>query len=160
MTWLKKLLAAIWAALTTPAPSSEGGGSSPPIEPDNPVPIPPDDGGGAGVPPWGPDNPDPNDEDKGGYDHSSLWKPVSESDGKLAVIVGYPLPLETIQIGPHTARNLGTNNGHRRHFRFPWPGKKYGDGVTLIGVDDQGQRWTATAKAGARRNALVWRRVR
>lgn len=160
MTWLKKLFAAIWAALTTPTPSPVDPGGDPPSPdiPDNPAPIPPDAGGGVG-PPWGPDNPMPNDPDTGGYDHSSLWKPVSESDGKLAVIVGYPLPLETIKIGPHTARNLGTGNGHRRHFRFPWPGVKYGNGVTLTGVDDLGQVWTATAKTGARRNALVWRRV-
>ena len=46
MTWLKRLFAAIWAALTHPAPPpvNPGGGSSPPDAPDNPS----DAGGGAG----------------------------------------------------------------------------------------------------------------
>lgn len=142
-----------------PSPVDPGGGSSPPVsEPDNPG-LPPDAGGGAG-PLWGPDNPNPNDEDRGGYDHSSLWKPVSESTGNLIVIVGYGMDFETVTVAGQTAKNKGNGNGHRGHFPFSKPGARYGKNVGLLGVDAQGGRWRAVVINGAKRSNITWKKFK
>lgn len=68
-----------------------------------------------------------------------LFKPVSESDGKLVVLLPPRLSglvQGLLLIGPNgeiveTGRYSGNANGGRDHYRFSKPGGKYPDGVTV-----------------------------
>lgn len=82
-------------------------------------------GGGVGVP--------------GSGDTGFLYKPVSESDGKLVVLLP-PRLSGLVQgltlIGPNgevieQGRYTGNGNGGREHFRFSKPGAQYPDGLTV-----------------------------
>ncbi len=75
----------------------------------------------------------------GGGDTGFLYKPVSESDGKLVVLL--PPRLTGLVkgltlIGPNgeiieQGRYTGNGNGGREHFRFGKPGAQYPDGLTV-----------------------------
>jgi hypothetical protein len=75
----------------------------------------------------------------GSGDTGFLYKPVSESDGKLVVLL--PPRLTGLVkgltlIGPNgeiieQGRYTGNGNGGREHFRFSKPGAQYPDGLTV-----------------------------
>jgi len=75
----------------------------------------------------------------GSGDTGFLYKPVSESDGKLVVLL--PPRLSGLVkgltlIGPNgevieQGRYTGNGNGGREHFRFSKPGAQYPDGLTV-----------------------------
>lgn len=71
--------------------------------------------------------------------NSTIWKPKSDSDGKLVVVVGYSFPqITSVEIRKggtlldslKKATNFG--NGYRSNFRFPKGGPSYGSGLTLV----------------------------
>jgi hypothetical protein len=75
----------------------------------------------------------------GSGDTGFLFKPVSESDGKLVVLL--PPRLSGLVkgltlVGPNgevleQGRYTGNGNGGREHFRFSKPGAQYPDGLTV-----------------------------
>lgn len=81
-----------------------------------------------------------------------LWKPVSESDGKLVVLLPTNIPKETIEkVEIHDelpadesnkvaeGRFAGdTHNGGRAHFRFDRPGEAYGNNLHLVVFKNDG----------------------
>lgn len=68
-----------------------------------------------------------------------LFKPISDSDGKLAVLLPPRLSglvKSVTLVGPNgeileTGRYAGNGNGGREHFRFSKPGGQYPDGLTV-----------------------------
>jgi hypothetical protein len=93
------------------------------------TPQPPTLSGGDGIGPQG---------QGGGF----LWKPVSESNGKLVVLLppqytghirgAYIANAKraAIETGVYT----GVHNGGREHFRFSKPGRGYGSGLYAVAV--------------------------
>jgi hypothetical protein len=80
-----------------------------------------------------------------------LWKPVSESDGNLVVLLPTDLKGLIDRVEIHTevppteetkvaeGRFAGdTHNGGRAHFRFDKPGADYGDNIHLVCYKDDG----------------------
>lgn len=69
-----------------------------------------------------------------------LWKPVSEGDGKLVVLLpsslrGRVSGAEIQKGGSLVERGKfagDTHNGNRPHYRFSKPGAGYGSGLTLV----------------------------
>ena len=85
-----------------------------------------------------------------------VWKPVSESDGKLVVLLPPSFRGNVAQAEIHSelppsdetrieeGRFTGdTHNGNRPHFRFSKPGSGYGSGLYLVAYDQNGeyQHW-------------------
>jgi hypothetical protein len=74
-----------------------------------------------------------------GADAGFLFKPISDSDGKLAVLLPSRLAglvKGVTLIGPNgdiieTGRYTGNGNGGRDHYRFTKPGSQYPDGLTV-----------------------------
>ena len=62
-----------------------------------------------------------------------LWKPVSESNGRLVVITPAWVTADRVVIaGTHTKTpDPARANGNRLHFRFPSPGSAYGSNVKV-----------------------------
>lgn len=79
------------------------------------------------------DNDLPSDGLKG--DNTFLWKPVSESNGKLVVLIPANLsgsPVGTVIVNDNeSGKYSGNHNGNRDHFRFSKPGSAYGNAVTV-----------------------------
>lgn len=81
-----------------------------------------------------------------------LWKPRSDSDGKLAVLLppAYTgLARRMILQGPDgttlaEGRDGGVGNGDRQHYRFPRPGDAYPAGTRVVVelADGQEVSWT------------------
>ena len=83
-------------------------------------------------------------------DPEFLWKPVSDSDGKLAVLLpskytGKIKELAIYSALPPSSENLvergrysGVGNGDRTHFRFSKPGAGYPNGVYVVATLDDG----------------------
>ncbi len=80
-----------------------------------------------------------------------LWKPVSESDGNLVVLLPKDLKglIDKVEIHselpPTEETKLAqgrfsgdTHNGGRAHFRFDKPGAEYGDNIHLVCYKDDG----------------------
>ncbi|MDZ4197933.1 MAG: hypothetical protein U1E27_01465, partial [Kiritimatiellia bacterium] len=70
-----------------------------------------------------------------------IWKPVSESDGKLVVLLpaGYKGKVNGCWIARgdgsvvENGRFVGdTHNGNRPHYRFSKPGAQYGTGIFVV----------------------------
>lgn len=74
---------------------------------------------------------------------SFLWKPVSDSDGNLAIHTG-PFGT-TVLLNGVAGRNQGPGNGYGSLARFPKPGCAYG-GVRIEVVDSQGLPYTVGGK--------------
>jgi len=134
--WWARLVAAIRAALAgdddTPADPV-----TPPVEP--PV-TPPDDPPGDVTPP----------AQTG--DNSFLWKPVSDTDGNLVVILPANINASTVTVnGLSPSASIGRWNGNRQHFRYPKPGASYGVNVKVVAVGT-GRAWTVP-NGGARWDA-------
>ena len=68
-----------------------------------------------------------------------LWKPVSESNGNLVILLPADMTGDAVEIVLRDAngdvleraRSSGVANGGREHFRFGRPGGDYPDGVTV-----------------------------
>jgi len=80
---------------------------------------------------------------KGGF----VWKPVSESDGKLVVLLptSYKGNVSMCYITDanggfiESGRFVGdTHNGNRPHFRFSKPGAQYGNNLYIVAVNNDG----------------------
>lgn len=65
-----------------------------------------------------------------------LWKPASESDGNLVVLVPAALsgePSGTLTINDNiSGRFTGIHNGNRNHYRFSRPGREYGENIPVV----------------------------
>lgn len=89
-----------------------------------------------------------------------LWKPVSDSTGKLAVLLP-PQYAGVAQaaylVGPDGERlekgqDGGVGNGDRQHYRFSKPGGKYPPGTTVVVELANGETATWTVKNTNHRN--------
>lgn len=83
-----------------------------------------------------------------------LWKPESERDGNLVVLLPTELnglidrvevhaslpPTESTKLGEGRFSSIG--NGDRSHYRFSKPGEDYGDGAYVVAYRDDGQMVT------------------
>ena len=101
----------------------------PPAPPaaDNPSPAPAPDNGGLPA----------------GSSNTFLWKPVSESNGNLVILLPaiYRGRVQSTTIsgsfGSETGRfHTDTHNGFRPHFRFSRPGAAYGSNITVQALYD------------------------
>jgi hypothetical protein len=94
-----------------------------------------------------------------------LWKPVSESDNKLVVLLPEALRGAISRVEIHTSlppsditklaegRFAGdTMNGNRPHFRFDKPGSGYGSDVHLVAYKDDGSVLSWDIKDGGSRH--------
>lgn len=83
-----------------------------------------------------------------------LWKPVSESNGRLVVLFPSQIRIETVQsitindrFKPSNTSQNGAN-GDRIHARFDKPGKDYGNQAVVKIVTKSGQEFTWTIPRG------------
>jgi hypothetical protein len=94
-----------------------------------------------------------------------LWKPVSESDKKLVVLLPEALRGMINRVEIHSSlppseatkladgRFAGDNmNGNRPHFRFERPGSTYGNNVHVVAYHNDGSMLTWDIKNGGSRN--------
>lgn len=94
-----------------------------------------------------------------------LWKPVSEGDGNLVVLLPTDLRgmLDRVEIhsslpaGPETLLEEGEfagdeHNGARPHYRFDQPGSAYGSDVHVVGFKSDGTQVTWDINNGADRH--------
>jgi hypothetical protein len=89
-----------------------------------------------------------------------LWKPQSEKDGKLAVLIPSSLTgrvAEVAIVSPDKKRVLqsgkfsGVGNGNRAHFRFSKSGDKFPDGaIVWIKLKDGTSRHMVIKETSAR----------
>jgi hypothetical protein len=97
-----------------------------------------------------------------------LWKPVSESNGKLVVLLPTSLKGLVKSAGIYTAfpyqsgQRLAsgtfsgdTKNGNRPHYRFGKPGSGYPNGVYLIAFLSSGKQYGYRIASTSRRNENV-----
>lgn len=92
-----------------------------------------------------------------------VWKPVSESDGKLVIVLPKELKGSIDRVEIHSSlppseatkldggRFTGNNNGERPHFRFSKPGAEYGDNVHVVGFKNDGSTVTWDIGDGGQR---------
>ena len=87
-----------------------------------------------------------------------MWKPVSEDDGNLVILLppnltgnvaGVVVSRGGSVIAP--GRATGVHNGGREHFRFPSPGAAYGSGLTVIARLKSGGTKSWSVPSGAQR---------
>lgn len=89
-----------------------------------------------------------------------LWKPKSESDGNLVVLLPNELrgQVDSVEIKKdgvtlESGRFTGdTKNGNRPHFRFDKPGAGYGDNVEVVARLSNGETRTFRIDQGAARH--------
>lgn len=89
-----------------------------------------------------------------------LWKPKSEKDGKLAILLPkqYTGKVASVEvIGPDGQKKLaegkssGVGNGEREHFRFNAPGEAFPDGsIVLVTLRDGSKREVEIKNTSAR----------
>ena len=60
-----------------------------------------------------------------------LWKPVSESNGRLVVLIPACILADACTVGAEKGAAIGRHNGNREHFRFSKPGSGYGNNVQV-----------------------------
>ena len=85
----------------------------------------------------------------GGGSGGFLWKPVSESNGRLVVLLPGSLRGRVSgcsisgSFGSETGSFAGdTHNGRRPHYRFSKPGRSYGSNITVTARTSSGnQSW-------------------
>lgn len=81
-----------------------------------------------------------------------LWKPISDSTGKLAILFPpkYSGSLVSCELFGPNGQSLGkgsdggVGNGDRQHYRFPKPGGQYPAGTTVVGTLANGEKITYT----------------
>ncbi len=93
-----------------------------------------------------------------------LWKPESDSNGKLVVLLPKDLTdavskVEIYSSLPPTEANklasgkfTGNANGDRGHFRFDKPGSEYGDNVYVVATKNDGGTVSWLIEDGGKRN--------
>jgi hypothetical protein len=89
-----------------------------------------------------------------------LWKPVSESDGKLAIVIPKELTgkvKEVRVLSPDGKKSLakgrfsGVANGDREHYRFTKPGAQYPDGaIVVITLENGSKRYVKIQESSER----------
>lgn len=89
-----------------------------------------------------------------------LWKPVSDKDGNLAILLPPRLLGRVTSVAVlspdgsrtlQTGRYAGSGNGGREHFRFSKPGGDFPDGsIVLIKLDDGSRRFMKIRDTEAR----------
>jgi len=62
-----------------------------------------------------------------------VWKPVSEGDGNLVVLLPPGASDSALTANGQSGRNVGRTNGNRPTFRFSSPGCNFGGGVSVRG---------------------------
>jgi hypothetical protein len=89
---------------------------------------------------------------------SFLWKPVSESDKNLVVLLPshFRKRLDRVELrhsgGVENGRFTGdTMNENRVHYRFSRPGSRYGANITLVAVAKTGETYTWNIPNGGSR---------
>lgn len=92
-----------------------------------------------------------------------LWKPVSESDGKLVILLpsryrgGVVNAVDVLDAGGRVierGRFVGdTHNGNRPHYRFNMQGSRYGTNLTVRATLTAGGADTWQIPNGAQRNS-------
>ena len=88
-----------------------------------------------------------------------VWKPVSEGDGNLVILLppnltGNVAGVVVFHEGSGqtvTGRYTGVHNGGREHFRFLQPGAAYGEGLTVTAQLKSGGTKSWSVPSGARR---------
>ncbi|MFC1625297.1 hypothetical protein ACFL1O_00205 [Patescibacteria group bacterium] len=95
--------------------------------------------------------PDGDSDYPGGGSGQFLWKPISESDGKLAIL----LPYECLSSCTVTADGVAGNytkrtNGNRPTYRFSKPGCEFGENIKVI-ANCSGNESTWTIPNGCNR---------
>lgn len=89
-----------------------------------------------------------------------LWKPVSDSNGKLVVLLPSKLAgqAKSVEVQDASGRTLakgrytGDANGGRPHFRFDKPGAAFGQDVRVVATLADGRKVSYAIKNGAARN--------
>lgn len=78
-----------------------------------------------------------------GSSNTFLWKPVSESNGNLVVLLpaAYRGRVQSCTISGSFGSEVGrfhtdTHNGNRPHFRFSRPGAAYGSNITVLALSN------------------------
>ena len=93
-------------------------------------------------------------------DNTFLWKPVSENNGRLVVLIPARLLADACTVGTEKGAGVGRHNGNREHFRFSKPGSAYGRNVLVVSYYQGAEtgRWTVPDGAG-RKSFSGWRRM-
>lgn len=98
-----------------------------------------------------------------GADNSFVWKPVSESDGNLVVLLPASLAgqVEGLTISGSFGSVAGSggelSNGNRPTYRFPQPGSAYGQNITVQApLKSGGVRTWTVPDGGSRVEAAAW----
>lgn len=89
-----------------------------------------------------------------------LWKPVSDSNGKLVVLLPPKLAgqAKSVEVQDASGKTLaqgrytGDANGGRPHFRFDKPGAAYGNDLRVVATLADGSKVNYSIKSGAARN--------
>lgn len=68
-----------------------------------------------------------------GFLQGFLWKPVSDSTGKLAILYPASIGKGTVYVNGEAGSYGGRGNGDREHYRFSKPGAAYGNDVNVTG---------------------------
>lgn len=111
-------------------------------------------------PPPPPPAPAPQTSSSGVTSAGFLWKPISESDGNLVVLLPSALRGKVSQTSVvnssgqviETGRFAGdTHNGNRPHYRFSMPGAGFGRNVTVVArLTDGSVRTWGISNGGSR----------
>lgn len=109
-----------------------------------------------GAVPAGPFKPGVVRDGPGGF----LWKPKSDSDGKLAVLLPPQISggvRSCVLVGPdgkqlEAGKDGGVGNGDRQHYRFSRPGGQYPPGTSVVATLADGQTVTYTVQNTGARN--------
>jgi len=150
MNWLQRLIDKLRGKRPTPPvePSKPPEPTPDPIPPPEPVPEPPTPAVSTLREAWakrrGPDC---------GDSSQFLWKPVSESDGKLVVLLPAWMEADAVAVGHENGNYRGRNveNGTRQHWRFSRPGSGFGT-VVPVAVSRRGREiYRTTIANGASR---------
>ncbi len=72
-----------------------------------------------------------SDQDCDPVPSSIRWKPVSELDGNLVVLLPDDI---VVKVGGETGTDYGASNGYGATIRFSKPGSEYGEGC-IIDID-------------------------
>lgn len=85
----------------------------------------------------------------GAASQSSLWKPVSDSDGNLVVVLPHSAmgKIFSMTVGGDTVAPSSIGNGFRPNLRFPRPGGAY---TGPFSIKAESGTWTGTSPGGKR----------
>jgi hypothetical protein len=85
-------------------------------------------------------------------DDTFLWKPTSENDGKLVVLLPARLGrASSVTVNGEAGRFSSVANGNRAHYRFPKPGSAYGSGARVVASFGGGVTKSWTVPSGGSR---------